>query len=290
MQVWVWPAGGPQGWCYTWWHLYVIIVVPGHRKVPGPEPGTCNNATDTNWTPTVFWYSRGWWFRGFLSHSSTWGRFEVTRLVKSKFLWCMMTISKSCFLGGWKCRTTANFRGLNISYVSLILYSGCLLTCGLLTGGKVFFEGVLTSISSTLITSIPERFARLTSSTLGFSIKTMVFTECFLSSRQLSIKSTLLLKSHMMVEMEAAETCTQVSLRAHAQTERWCAPGSHLYLSRWCRWSLQFPECRTKEPRPESMCNMQARWWSTTHTQTQTLKLSICRCRRQFLLSFHYLS
>lgn len=120
---------------------------------------------------------------------------------------------------------------------------------------------MLTSISPTLITSIPERFARLTSSTLGSSIRMMVFTEWFLSSKELNNKSTLLLTSHMMVEMEAGETCTQVRLTRSSKG----SVLAQLYLSQQCRWSLRFPECHTKEPRPENTCNMQAHRWSTTH-------------------------
>lgn len=40
---------------------------------------------------------------------------------------------------------------------------------------------------------------------------------------------------------------------------------AQLHLSPQCRWLLRFPECRTKEPRPENMCNMRSHWWSTTH-------------------------
>lgn len=34
-------------------------VVPRHNndQVPGLEPGICSNTSDTNQTPTVFWYS-----------------------------------------------------------------------------------------------------------------------------------------------------------------------------------------------------------------------------------------
>lgn len=63
-----------------------------------------------------------------------------------------------------------------------------------------------------------------------------------------------------------------------------------LYLSQWCRWSLRFPECRTKELRPESMCNMQARWWSTKHTETNTKTEHLQIQKSVFTESFHHLS